>query len=250
MRTMLYVESDLTILESNRRFLEHNGYTMLAATTLAQARKYLSQITVDAIMLETKLSDGSGFDLLKELRETGNSMPVVLLSAQGRPSDIAFGLRAGANEYIVKPIEYEILLARIDTMFRNIQHIPDRITCGALSLDIYSTQAFVEGVNIMVKPKEFALLLLFMQNENKTMTAEYLYEKVWGYPMHNNRNSLQTMISRLRKKIEFTNYFIDSSYGNGYIFSFRETASLLYFPSRSASKLISGGFAVRNMGKP
>ena len=240
MKTILYVESDLGILENNCRFLEYNGYTVLVANTLAQARRHLSQLVVDAIILETKLSDGSGLDLLEALREKSNFVPVLLLSAQNRPSDITFGLHAGANEYISKPVECEVLLARIEAMFRNIQYIPERIACGALFLDILSMQVFVEGVNIMVKPKEFALLLLFVQSRGVTMSAEYLYERVWGCPMLNNKNSLQTMISRLRRKIECTGYFIESSYGNGYIFNTRETIPAPYLPVRNISKLISG----------
>jgi len=219
MKSILYVESELSIIEMNRKFLEYSGYTVLTANTLAQARKHLSKQMPDAIVLEMRLSDGLGLDLLKELREEGNPVPVLLLTAQNKPNDIVCGIRAGANDCIYTPVEYEVLLAKIEAMFRNVQCVPLRVTCGALSLDILSMQAFINKVNIMVNPKEFALLLLFVQNENKVMSAEYLYEKVWGTPMLGNRNSLQTMVSRLRRKIESTGYFIDSSYGNGYAFS-------------------------------
>lgn len=219
MKIIFGVVDNHSTIEKNRKSLEYCGYTVITVNTITQAREYISRIIPDAIVLEHRLSDGFGLDLLKELREKDNATPILLLSAQDKQSDIIHGLRAGANDCISKHVECEVLLAHIESLFRNAQRVPERVTCGTLSLNIFSTQAFINDVNIMLKPKEFALLLLFALNENKIMSAGYIYQKIWGAPLLHNRNSLQTIISRLRKKIESTGYFIDSSYGNGYVFN-------------------------------
>lgn len=220
MKIILGIEGKYSTIEKYRKSLECCGYTVITANTIAQARECIACIIPDAIVLEHRLSDGFfGLDLLKELRENYNSTPILLISAQYRQSNIARGLRAGANDCVAKHVEFEVLLAYIESLFRNAQRVPERVTCGTLSFDIFSAQAFINDVNIMLNPKEFALLLLFAQNENKTMNAEYLYKKVWGGPMYHNRNALQTIVSRLRKKLESTGYFIHSLYGGGYVFN-------------------------------
>ena len=218
-KEMLCVENEFNILENNYKVLEHNGYSVWCVKNLAQAREHLSKHVPNVIAAEISLPDGSGLDLLEELRERGCSIPVLLLTAQNNPSDIIHVLRAGANDCVSSLVDFEVLLARVERMLRDAERVPDRVTCGELSLDILSGQAFINGIDMMLKPKEFALLLLFILNENRTVSAEYLYEKVWGYPMIDNKNSLQTIVSRLRRKLEVAGYFIDVSYGNGYTFN-------------------------------
>ena len=220
MKTILGAEGKYSTIEKNRKSLEYCGYTVITTNTIAQAREYIIRINPDAIVLEHRLSDGFfGLDLLKELRKNDNVTPILLISAQNKQSDIVHGLRAGANDCISKHVACEMLLAHIESLFRNAQRVPERVTCGTLSFDIFSSQAFIKDVNMMLNPKEFALLLLFSQNENKTMHAEYLYRKVWGEPMIYNKNALHTMVSRLRRKLESTGYFIHSLYGDGYVFN-------------------------------
>ncbi|GHU79781.1 DNA-binding response regulator [Clostridia bacterium] len=218
MKTLLCVEDELDLLYDNRHFFEKSGYTVLTAETLKEAREHLAAHTPDAIILDIMLPDGLGLDLLRELREAGDHTPVLLLTAWGRPQNIADGLRAGANDYLPKPFDYDVLLARVETMFRNVKHIPDTITLGALKLDVAASEAFVNGKDLQLTPKQFSLLLHFVQHEGQTMTAEYLYKKIWGQPLNNDSNALRNAAYGLRKKLAGSGYTITADYGNGYRF--------------------------------
>ncbi|MDR0840785.1 MAG: response regulator transcription factor [Christensenellaceae bacterium] len=218
MKTILCVEDERHILDNNRKALEDAGYAVLTAENLAGARSHLAKYTPDAIVLDIMLPDGLGLDLLCEMRESGSSIPVLLLTAWGKPSDIARGLRAGANDYVSKPFEYEVLLARIETMLRGAERMPETISKGSLTLKLLSMIALLNGEDIHLTQKEFALILLFAQNEGKIISADRLYKKVWDTAAAGDMNALKKQISNLRIKIEGSGFVINSIRGIGYIF--------------------------------
>ena len=218
MRTILCVEDEPDILENNRKALMDAGYTALTASNLTEAKEHLSNRTPDAIVLDIMLPDGNGLDFLKELREAGSNVPVIMLTAWNENADVAKGLRAGANDYLGKPFGYEVLLARVEALFRNVLRVPDTVEKGPLKLDIAASRALLNGQDMMLTQKEFSLLLLFTQREGRTMSAEYLYEKVWGQPMADDYNAVKYQISRLRGKLYDSGYAITTKRGEGYRF--------------------------------
>jgi DNA-binding response OmpR family regulator len=143
-----------------------------------------------------------------------------MLTAWGEPKDVSRGLRLGANDYLSKPLAYEVLLARVEAMFRNAGQVPEIVEKGALRLDVMAAQAFLNGADMLLTQKEFSLLLLFTQNEDRTISAEYLYEKVWKQPVNDDKRTLQKHVSALRKRLADGNYtyVINAVYGVGYCF--------------------------------
>ena len=220
MKTILIVEDEPDILDNNRKAIEDAGYAALTAENAAQAREALANHTPDAIVMDIMLPDGNGLDLLKDLRESGSKIPVIMLTAWGKPSDVARGLRLGANDYLSKPFTYEVLIARVEAMFRNVEQVPEIIKKGSLTLDIAAAQARIGGEDLLLTTKEFSLLLLFTQHEGKIIGAEYLYEKVWNAPMRDDNRTLKKHISAIRRKLEEGNggYTITAYRGNGYRF--------------------------------
>ena len=218
MKTLLYIEDEITILQNVSKALSETGYRVLTAENLADAREYLSRETPDAIVLDIMLPDGNGLDLLKELRETGNKIPVIMLTAWGEPHDMARGLSLGANDYISKPFDYEVLLARVKAMFRNFEQIPEAIEKGAIILKIRPMEIHFGSQKIKLPPVEFFMLQLFIEEEGKDLKTEWLYEKVWGADMINDPTAVRNTVSRLRKKIEGSGYTINAVYGGGYRF--------------------------------
>jgi DNA-binding response OmpR family regulator len=202
MKLILCVEDEPDVLENNRKAFADAEYAVLTAGNLAQAREHLASQTPDAIVLDIMLPDGLGLDFLTEIREQGNHTPVIMLTAWNKPYDVARGLRLGANDYLSKPFEYNVLLARVETMFRNVEQTPETITRGAIKLNTSSMVALVNGIDAGLTPKEFSLLQFFIQNENRFVKAEYVYEKVWGQSMNNDNNAVKIAVSRLRKKLE------------------------------------------------
>jgi len=217
-RTILVVDNDRMILRNNKIKLKHIGYNVLTAATVAQAKEQLASMAPDAIVLDIMLPDGTGLDLLSELREAGSEIPVLLLTARNKSSDVARGLRLGANDYLSKPFEYDELFARIETMFRNLDLIPETIVKGQLTLKPMPMIAMINGDDMLLAQKEFALLLLFIKYETRIMSPEYLYEQIWGRPMSENSRALENAVSRLRKKLKGSGYTITTEYGNGYHF--------------------------------
>jgi DNA-binding response OmpR family regulator len=218
MRTLLLVEDERDILENNRKFFTAEGYRVLTAENLAQARDHLSKETPGAIVLDIMLPDGNGLDLLTELREAGSKIPVIMLTAWGKSSDVARGLKLGANDYMSKPFTYEVLQARVDVMFRNVEELPETIEKGAITLNMNSMIATLHGEDILLTQKEFALLLMFIRSEGKTMSADYIYEKVWGASMADDARAVKLQVSNLRTKIKGSGYIILAIRGTGYRF--------------------------------
>jgi DNA-binding response OmpR family regulator len=220
MKTILCVEDEPKILDNNRAALTQAGYVVLTAENLAQAREHLSKCTPGAIVLDIMLPDGNGLEFLKELRAGGSKIPVIMLTAWSESFNIAKGLRAGANDYLGKPFEYEVLLARVEALFRNVEQIPEVVERGPLKLDITAGRAFLNNVDMLLTQKEFSLLLLFAQNEKRAMSAEYLYEKVWRQAIGDDNRTLKKHLSNLRKKLEDGNsgYKIIATRGEGYCF--------------------------------
>jgi DNA-binding response OmpR family regulator len=193
------------------------GYSVRTAMNLAEARKRIKESAPDIIVLDIMLPDGSGLNFLRELRYDAN-IPVLLLTALGESSDVVAGLKAGGDDYLVKPYDNEVLLARIESLLRRTEHVPQTLAKGPIIADITAGRAFINGRDLLLTQKEFAILFLFMQNEGITLSAESVYEKIWKRPLGDDKNTLQATISTLRKKIEPSGYGIAVSRGQGYIF--------------------------------
>jgi len=219
MKTILCVDDLLMELEIIRIILAEADYHVITAENLAQAREVLDKKKPDAIVLDVMLPDGNGLDFLVELRAAGKKIPILILSAQDAPMSIVYGLELGANDYLPKPFQAEILLARLETMFRNFEDIPETLIKGKLKLQVFASKAFLNNVDLMLTQREFDILLLLFLNENKLVSDGYLFETIWAQPLVGDKNAIQSAISRLRKKIEDSDYYIDSIRDKGYIFT-------------------------------
>ena len=214
--TVLLVEDNEMIQKNNKSVLERNGYTVRLAMTLAEARKEIADGLPDAMVLDITLSDGNGLDFLAELRRA-SQIPVLLLTAKNTPQDTTVGLDAGDDDYLTKPYNAGEFRARVDALMRRAARVPEVIVKGLLTLNPMASQAFMNGEDLLLTQKEFSILLLFTQNDGKLLSAEYLYEKVWGKSMNEDAGAVQYQISNLRKKIEGSGCRISVKRGGGYL---------------------------------
>jgi DNA-binding response OmpR family regulator len=226
MRNILLVEDNKEIQKVNKNMLIRHDYNVRLAKNLAEAQEHLTEAEPDLIVLDIMLPDGSGLDFLKSLRQD-TDIPVLLLTALAEPGDTVKGLQAGGDDYLAKPYDNAELLARIESLLRRASRTPKTLVKGRLTLNMISGMAFVDGKDLLLSHKEFALLLLLAQNEGKTINAEYLYEEVWGLPMNDNR-TLKKHISELRKKLEdeTSGYEIANVRGEGYCFILNESVKI------------------------
>ncbi len=214
---VLLVEDNRRINIANRDMLELMGFEIEIAESVAGARERLSERTPDIIVLDIMLPDGSGLDFLRELRLSASSehIPVIMLTALGAPSDIVKGLDTGADDYLSKPYEYEVLAARIRTVLRRAGQIVKKLKRGSLELDIVASRAAIDGKDLLLKPKEFSLLLLLVQNEGLVMSSDKLYESIWQLPYAGDSQAVRTVASRLRTKLAGTGYVISTRRESG-----------------------------------
>ena len=217
---VLLVEDNPDILEANRQVFAHDGYTVLTAATLAEARTRLLRAQPDVIVLDIMLPDGDGLSFLPELRESCGA-PVLFLTAKDRQEERLKGLRAGGNDYITKPYDIDELRIRVKnflSLTRDAQNTAAIVVTGSLKLDTVAQQAFLKGGDMRLTPKEFALLHLFMRNIDVVLSTEYIYEKAWGQAMSGDDYPVKKAVSRLRFKLEESEFIISTHRGAGYCF--------------------------------
>ena len=218
MRKVLLIEDDEKILYANKIILERRGgYHVQLAKTLAKAQQIVSQTPPDIILLDIMLPDGSGLVFLRELR-LSLDIPVLLLTALDTSGDVVNGLAAGGDDYLSKPYDNNVLLGRIDAVLRRTYKVPEQLFIGKITIDTASKRVYINEQDLGVNPKEFSLLVQFVQHPDREMSAEYLYEKIWGQKMMGNHNTLKTTISSLRKRLAESDadYTITAARGKGY----------------------------------
>ena len=216
---ILLVEDNEQILHGNERMLKRRNYDVITALTLSEARERMAETTPDAIVLDIMMPDGSGLDFMCELRKKSD-IPILLLTGLSTSEDIVHGLTEGGDDYLTKPYDFSVLLARVEALLRRAKQIPGVLQKDSLKLDVVAQQAFLDDKDILLRPKEFALLLIFMQNEGKVLDPQYLYKKVWNTDMNADNSTLKMHISTVRKRLEEKNcgYKITNIRGEGYRF--------------------------------
>ena len=217
---VLLVDDNELILEANQSALIGDGHTCISAKSLAQARELLKAIEPDVIVLDILLPDGSGLDFLREIRQRSDA-PVLFLTSKDSPEDQIAGLMAGGNDYITKPYDFAQFRSRVRNFIalkHKIKQSAENITVNELTLNMNLRQEYLRGEDMRLSPKEFALLHLFVTNEEKVLSTQYLYEKIWGQPMGDDTGAVKTAISRLRIKLDESDCSIVSQRGAGYSF--------------------------------
>jgi DNA-binding response OmpR family regulator len=218
-RKILLVEDDILVQKNNKEILEMSGYAVILAMDLAEARKAVAEQIPDIIVLDIGLPDGDGIDYLKELRQNLN-IPILMLTAAQASEKLLESYQAGGDDYLSKPYILNEFLVRIDALMRRASIVPEKKDFGSLRLDVFSHRAFINGEDLILTQKEFALLLVFAEYVNKTLSVEFVYEKIWKSTVGNDKRSTQKKISDLRTKLENgrCDYTINSVYGEGYCF--------------------------------
>jgi len=217
-KRILLVEDDKRIQAFNKELFEGQGFDVRTVMTLADTRIALAQQMPDAIVLDVNLPDGNGLDFLRDLRRT-SKVPVLLLTGFGKDEDVVIGFQSGCDDYLAKPYSFEVLLVRVKNLLHGAERVPDAVSIGALKLDMLANRAYIDGEDLSLTDKEFAIIRLLVQSEGDVISADDVYERIWGQPMAGDRNALQVAITRLRKKIEPAGYNIISMRGKGYVFT-------------------------------
>ncbi len=217
MKKILLVEDNINVNVFNTKMLEENGFEVKTAATLADARIKLSSYHPDLMVLDIGMPDGSGLEFLKQVR-VYSDIPTLILTGFSDDKNTVSSFDAGCDDYLAKPYSFNVLLVRINRLLKSSQITKDIVVKRNLRFDFMSMQVFVMDKDLMLTPKDFALLSFMANNEGKELSAEEIFEKVWGQPISTDKRALVNAISRLRKKLANSGYTINSLYGKGYVF--------------------------------
>ena len=199
---VLLVEDHAPLARALQLGLRQQGYTVDVAATLEDARYALSISSYDIVVLDLRLPDGHGFTLCRWLRARDEHLPILILTALDRPEDIIEGLDAGADDYVVKPVELPVLAARIRALLRRAAPNPQPVLeWRGLRLDPASRQAWLNGEPLHLTTRQFALLEYLMRHPGRVISAEELLEHIWGAEADPFTNTIRVHIHLLRRKL-------------------------------------------------
>lgn len=200
---ILIIEDEESILQFLRRGLTYEGYTVETAPDGQAGLEKARERYPDLVILDWMLPGLDGLEVCRRLRAAGE-VPILMLTAKDAVSDRVEGLDAGADDYLVKPFEFEELMARIRALLRRAkpESGPEVLTFQDLKLDTGTHQAFRGERQIDLTAKEYELLELFMRHPRQVLTREVIYDQVWGYDFGGESNIIEVYVRYLRKKTE------------------------------------------------
>ena len=213
---LLVIEDEPEFADYLRRGLTYDGYRVQLANNAESGLEALRRSLPDLVILDVMLPGLDGMTACRYLREWGYSGPVLMLTARNTVVDRVTGLDAGADDYLVKPFEFDELLARLRALLRRKGVSNSVISFADLELDIGLRVAFRQGKSIALTRTEYDLLAFFLAHPQQTLTRDMLIESVWGFAKEGDTSLLDVYISRLRRKLGEPP-LIHTLYGIGYV---------------------------------
>jgi two-component system OmpR family response regulator len=218
---VLLIEDDSSVADYILKGLRESGYSV---DHVADGKEGLFMATseeYDLLVVDRMLPNVDGLTIVQTIRAAGNTTPVLFLSALGDVDDRVKGLRAGGDDYLVKPFAFDELLARLEAMSRRKEGSGPvtQLKVGDLEMDLLSHKVTRAGQNIVLQPREFRLLEYLMKHAGQVVTRTMLLEKVWDYHFDPQTNVIDVHISRLRQKIDkdFDKPLLNTVRGAGYM---------------------------------
>lgn len=198
---ILFAEDEISLAKAVVRILEKNNYSADAVHNGVDALNYLETGNYDAAILDIMMPKMDGITVLKKLRESGNPIPVIMLTAKSEVDDKVLGLDSGANDYLTKPFDAKELLARIRVMTRTQTSVNSKLHFGNITLDRATFELSSPTGNFRLANKEFQMMEILMSDPQHLISTERLMERIWGYDADAEINVVWVYISYLRKKL-------------------------------------------------
>jgi two-component system copper resistance phosphate regulon response regulator CusR len=204
---LLLIEDDVSMAYRLAQGLRQEGYRVVTAVTVVDGLKAFAQEAFDLVLLDWMLPDGDGIEILKQLRRSGRTVPVLMLTARGETEDRVQGLDSGADDYLVKPFALAELLARIRSLLRRIIISRDKaVELGHVHIDLVTRRARVGGNEVDLTPREFDLLAYLVSLGGEVASRQMLVQNVWNAAGRfiSLDNVIDVHIANLRRKLRDT----------------------------------------------
>ena len=200
---ILVVEDDRTVGQYVKRGLEEQRYHADLVADGMEGLRLASGGRYDLIVLDLRLPEMNGLEVLRTLRDRGNTTPVLVLTAQDAVDFKVQALRSGADDYVTKPFSFEELLARVEALGRRPKEIRAQVLrVGDLELDMATREVTRAGERIDLTPKEYTVLEYLMRHAGRVMSRTLITEYAWDYHFDPGTNIVDVVINRLRKKVD------------------------------------------------
>lgn len=218
MNRILIVEDEIHIITPVEKGLRAEGFSITIAKDGRTAIELARDPDFDLVLLDIGLPDVDGWTVLKALRDRGEQLPIIILTARDDVRDKVAGLEGGANDYVTKPFSFQELLARIRLRLRESNYTSDKeeqiLQVGNISLNLHTHQVCIGDRIVELPAREFTLLETLMKHPGLAVSRDRLLKEVWGYDYDPGTNVVDVYIGYLRKKIG--TYSIETVRGTGY----------------------------------
>ncbi|WP_026695359.1 response regulator transcription factor [Peribacillus kribbensis] len=213
--TILIIDDEKEIRDLIGIYLTNEGYNVLKAADGIEGLEYLEECTIHLVVLDIMMPRLDGIQACMKIRESRN-LPIIMLSAKSQDMDKIMGLTTGADDYVTKPFQPLELVARVKSQLRrylrlnqmdgnpqiNTAQQMDIVSIEDLLINISTHEVIVEGREIKLTPREFAILELLARNPGHVFSTEKIYERVWNEPFYESENTVMVHIRNLREKLE------------------------------------------------
>lgn len=221
---ILIVEDEMALAKSIGDYLKEEGYVCELAFDYHAASAKVSEYDYDCVIVDINLPDGSGLDIIRELKENKATCGIVIISARNSINDRIEGLNLGADDYLIKPFSLSELNARVKSVIRRVFFSgSNEIIFNEIRIDTDAIQVYVHDEIVNLTKKEYDLLIFFISNKNKVLTKESIGENVWGdyADTLSSFDFIYTHIKNMRKKLldKGADDYLQNVYGVGYKFN-------------------------------
>ena len=217
---ILLAEDEVDLNNVVTRYLKKNGYSVDSVLDGEEALDYLEYSEYDLVILDIMMPKVDGFEVIKKLRNKGNHTSVLMLTARDSADDKVKGLDLGADDYIVKPFDFNELMARIRAVVRRkYGNSSNKLVIGDLILDTSEKSVTRAGKQIELTGKEYEVLEYLMQSKNRILSRDQIKEHVWDFDYEGDSNIIDVLIKNIRKKIDIETgkQIIYTKRGLGYV---------------------------------
>jgi DNA-binding response OmpR family regulator len=206
---ILLVEDDAYIRLGLIEALASKGYEVTECRDGGQVIALIEEQKPDLVILDIMLPRKSGYEICRELRHAGNSVPILMLTAKGHETDKVIGLELGADDYVTKPFGVRELMARVHALLRRGQatrlapdELPDHLQFGDVQIDVPALRGKRDGVSFELTPRELSVLALLYRERGNAVSRDRIFSEIWGIEYYGTTRTLDQVVVKLRQKIE------------------------------------------------
>jgi len=217
------VEDDLAFASAMEEFLGAAGYTVSSYDSSQKFLAALRQSECDLLIVDWSIPDLSGIEVLEYIRKFHPDMPAIMLTARAENIDIVRGLQAGADDYVAKPVDPDVLAQRIKSLLRRskgeVKNVSENVILGRYLLRPSTSTIYLGDEEIVVPKREFDMAMLFFTNPNRLLSRQYLAATLWGKVVDYQSRTIDTHVARLRKNLKLdptSGISLNALYGFGY----------------------------------